>query len=113
GPWLVSEVHGNPDPNVQHPVVVINRETKQVTYTALYYYLAHFSKFVRPGAVRVETKGAIKGVRCLTFKAPEGGMVAELLNSRKTDATVGLEAGGRSLSVALPALSITTLEWKP
>ena len=113
GPWLVSEVHGNPDPNVQHPVVVINRETKQVTYTALYYYLAHFSKFVRPGAVRVETKGAIKGVRCLTFKAHEGGMVAELMNSRKTDATVGLEAGGRSLSVPLPALSITTLEWKP
>jgi glucosylceramidase len=113
GPWLVSEVHGNPDPNVQHPVVIINRETKQVTYTALYYYLAHFSKFVRPGAVRVETKGKLKDVRCMTFKTPEGGMVAELMNSRKTDATVGLEAGGRSLSVTLPALSITTLEWKP
>ncbi|MGD0923537.1 MAG: hypothetical protein ABSA70_17510 [Terriglobia bacterium] len=54
GPWAISPVHGNPDPNVQHPVVIINRQTKQVTYTGLYYYLAHFSKFVRPGAVRVE-----------------------------------------------------------
>jgi glucosylceramidase len=48
GPWLVSPIHGNPDPNVQHPVVIVDRHTKKVTYTGLYYYLAHFSKFVRP-----------------------------------------------------------------
>jgi glucosylceramidase len=113
GPWLVSEVHGNPDPNVQHPVVIINRQTKQVTYTALYYYLAHFSKFVRPGATRVETKGKLKNVRCMAFKTPQGGMVAELMNSRKADAAVSLQVGDRSLSATLPALSITTLQWRP
>ncbi|MCX6618910.1 MAG: hypothetical protein NTZ98_22780, partial [Acidobacteria bacterium] len=26
GPWAISPVHGNPDPNVQHPVVIINRQ---------------------------------------------------------------------------------------
>jgi len=84
-----------------------------VTYTGLYYYLAHFSKFVRPGAVRVETKGSAKGVRCVAFKTPEGGYIAQLINSGKADTKVGIEAGGRSLSVALPAISITTLQWKP
>jgi glucosylceramidase len=113
GPWAISPVHGNPDPNVQHPVVIINRQTKQVTYTGLYYYLAHFSKFVRPGAVRVETSGNVKGVRCVAFKTPAGGMVAQLVNSRKADTEVGLEAGGRTLQVALPAISITTLQWQP
>jgi len=113
GPWAISPVHGNPDPNVQHPVVIINRQTKQVTYTGLYYYLAHFSKFVRPGAVRIETSGNVKGVRCVAFKTPAGGMVAQLVNSRKADTEVGLEAGGRSLQVALPAISITTLQWQP
>jgi len=113
GPWAISPVHGNPDPNVQHPVVIINRQTKQVTYPGLYYYLAHFSKFVRPGAVRIEAKGSAKGVRCVAFKTPEGGYIAQLINSGKADSKVGMEAGGRSLSVALPAVSITTLEWKP
>jgi glucosylceramidase len=113
GPWAISPVHGNPDPNVQHPVVIINRQTKQVTYTGLYYYLAHFSKFVRPGAVRIETSGNVKGVRCVAFKTPAGGIVAQLINSRKADTEVGLEAGGRSLQVALPAISITTLQWQP
>jgi hypothetical protein len=32
GPWSVSYVHGNPDPNIQHPVVIIDREKKKVTY---------------------------------------------------------------------------------
>lgn len=112
GPWLVSPIHGNPDPNVQHPVVIINRETKQVTYTALYYYLAHFSKFVRPGAVRIEAKGGAQKIRCLGFKTPEGGFVAQLLNSRSEPADVQLNWHGQAVRVSLPALSISTCAWK-
>jgi len=104
-------VHGNPDPNVQHPVVIIHRTTHEVTYTGTYWYLAHFSKFVRPGAVRVETTGAAKGVRVMAFAKPGGGFVAELLNSRKESAEVNLRSGGRSLRLTLPALSITTANW--
>jgi glucosylceramidase len=111
GPWAISPVHGNPDPNVQHPIVIINRQTKQVTYTGLYYYLAHFSKFVRPGAVRIGTSGGTKGGRCVAFKTPEGGYVAQLINSNKTDADAALEWAGRTVHVTLPALSITTCTW--
>ncbi|MBK7709848.1 MAG: hypothetical protein IPJ37_01905 [Bacteroidales bacterium] len=57
GPWLTSPEHGDPDNNHQHPVVIIDRNTKEVTYTGLYYYLAHFSKFVRPGAHRIDCTG--------------------------------------------------------
>jgi glucosylceramidase len=112
GPWAVSPVHGNPDPNVQHPVVIIDRQTKEVTYTGLYYYLAHFSKFVRPGAVRVGTTGLVNGVRCLTFQAKDGGMVAEIMNSRKQAARVRLNWHGRAVNLDLPFESITTCLWK-
>ena len=111
GPCLVSEVHEDRPNNIQHPVVVIDREKKQVIYTGLYYYLAHFSKFVRPGAVRIETRGAVSGVRCVAFRRPEGGLVAQLVNSRKAEVTVRLESGGRVLRVSLPAISITTCLW--
>ena len=111
GPWLVSPIHGNPDPNAQHSLVVINRVTKQVNYTAAYYYLAHFSKFVRPGAVRVGTAGTEPGVRCVAFRAPQGGLIAQLLNSRKEAAEIRVEARGRTLTLTLPALSITTALW--
>jgi len=113
GPWAVSPVHGNPDPNEQHPVVIVNRSTKEVTYTGLYYYLTHFSRFVRPGAVRVETSGSVPGVRCMAFRDMGKGMVTELMNSRQESANVVLVWRGRSLKLSLPALSISTYLWKP
>jgi len=112
GPWSVSYVHGNPDPNVQHPVVIIDRETKKVTYTGLYYYLAHFSKFVRPGAVRVGTSGSQPGVRAMAFRAPDGGMTLQLMNSGKDEARVNVSWHGHQASLKLPAISITTALWR-
>jgi glucosylceramidase len=111
GPWAVSPIHGNPDPNSQHPVVIINKHTHEITYTGTYWYLAHFSKFVRPGAVRVDTTGKAKGVRVMTFKTPEGGYVAQLMNSLAENADVNLESKGKTLHLTLPARSIITATW--
>jgi glucosylceramidase len=111
GPWAVSPVHGNPDPNIQHPVVIINKNTHEITYTGTYYYLAHFSKFVRPGAVRLQTKGEAKGVRVMAFQTPKGGFVVQLLNSLERESAVNLVSSGRTLHLALPARSISTVTW--
>lgn len=111
GPWAVSPVHGNPDPNIQHPVVIINKTTHQITYTGTYYYLAHFSKFVRPGAVRVQTTGKTRGVRVMSFQSTEGGIVAQVLNSNLSDMKIHLQYKGRALDVNAPAQSISTIQW--
>ena len=111
GPWAVSPVHGNPDPNVQHPVVIIDKTTHEITYTGTYYYLAHFSKFVRPGAIRVQTAGNARGLRVMSFLAPDGGLVAQVLNSNRSDSPLNLVHKGRTLQVTVPALSISTVLW--
>ena len=111
GPWAVSPVHGNPDPNIQHPVVIINKKTHEITYTGLYYYLAHFSKFVRPGAKRVQTTGSVKGVRIMAFQTLQGGHVAQILNSSNDGAEINLEWQGKTVHLILPAGSITTARW--
>jgi glucosylceramidase len=111
GPWLTSPVHGNPDPNIQHPLVVINRSSKKVDYMAVYYYLGHFSKFVRPGDVRLDVSGTGDKVRALAFRSAGGAMVLELLNSRKTPATLSVAWRDQVLRAKLPALSISTYQW--
>lgn len=111
GPWAVSPVHGNPDPNIQHPVVIINKTTHEITYTGTYYYLAHFSRFVRPGAVRVQTTGKAAGIRAMAFLSPDGGMVVQVLNSGTADSPVNLAHKGRTLRVNAPAHSISTVMW--
>ena len=107
----MSPVHGNPDGNVQHAVVVVDRKKRAVTWTGTYWYLAHFSRYVRPGAVRVGVAGRLDGVRALAFEAPGGGTVAQLLNSRSQAARVEVEWKGRTLALDLPARSITTARW--
>lgn len=112
GPWATSPIHGNPDPNVQHPVVIVNRHTKQITYTALYYYLAHFSKWVRPGAIRIGSSGTVDGIRLMAFRTPGESFVVQLMNRNKTDRSTSFMWEGRILNLQLPALSITTCSWK-
>lgn len=111
GPWLVSPIHGNPDPNVQQPVVVVNRQTKKVDYLAVYYYLAHFSKFVRPGSVRVTLSGKQENVRALAFRSPEGGLVLQLMNRRDAPVSATVAWRDKVLKADLPALSIGTYQW--
>ena len=111
GPWLVSPIHGNPEHNIQHPVVVVNRQTHEVIYTALYYYLAHFSRFVRPGAVRIGVEGKVPGVRCLAFREPDGRMVAELMNTGNRQSAVVLQFGSNTASFPLAPNSMTTAIW--
>jgi glucosylceramidase len=111
GPWSVSVIHGNPDPNVQQPVVIIDGQTKKVTYTGVFYYLAHFSKFVRPGAVRLQTVGSGGGALVMSFESPDGKIVTELMNSNKSSSAVNLGFHGQVLHLELPAVSFTTAMW--
>ncbi len=110
GPWLVSPEHGDPDNNRQHPVVIINRETKQVTYTGLYYYLAHFSKFIKPGAYRVNAEGHTNNLNFAVFKNSDGNIVLIVINNaNETTCTISL--GSKSTTQKLKAHSISTIIW--
>ena len=111
GPCLVSPVHGNPEFNIQHPLVIVNGQTKEVTWTGCYYYLAHFSKFVRPMAVRIEATGSVPGVRCVAFVTPEKSLVAQVLNRSDKETEATLAWRDRTVRVKLPPLSITTCRW--
>jgi glucosylceramidase len=112
GPWLVSTIHNDAESNAQESMVVIDRTTHAVTYTGLYYYLAHFSKFVRPGAARIETTASgAREQRGISFVNADGTLVTELVNSSRDPVDVQVDWRGRSLPVTLPGVSITTMQW--
>jgi glucosylceramidase len=114
GPWLVSPVHNDGEDNSQASVVVIDRNQHTVTYTGLYYYLAHFSKFVRPGAQRIGTVGTQpKGIRVISFQNPDGTVVTELMNSTAGPVETEVDWHGQALTLILPPGSISTLKWDP
>ncbi len=111
GPWLVSVEHRDPEDNPQHPVVIIDTEKRQPVYTGLYYYLAHFSKYVRPGAVRIEAAGDVPDLEFVAFQDKSGAKVLEAVNSAVESRRFTLRDGARTAVLELPARSIATFLW--
>jgi glucosylceramidase len=110
GPWLVSVEHGDPDDNRQHPVVIIDREKKKTSYTGLYYYLAHFSKFVKPGAWRINATGASQQLNFAGFQNPDGSIVLNIINNGE-ETGCSIKWKNKTASQTLAKHSITTLKW--
>ena len=111
GPWLISEEHGDPDNNRQHPVIVINRTTKKISYTGLYYYLAHFSKFIRPGAYRIESTGGSKQMNFACFRNSDGSTVLNIINNGEELKCKIKFGSDQSIVQDLPAHSIITVKY--
>jgi len=110
GPWLTSTEHGDPDRNYQHPVVIVDRKTKKVTYTGLYYYLAHFSKFVRPGAYHIKCAGGNADLNFVAFKNADHSIVLNVINNGAASDCI-IVWHENKLVQELPAHSITTFKW--
>jgi glucosylceramidase len=101
---------GDPDNNHQHPVVILDRNTKEVTYTGLYYYLAHFSKFVRPGAYRINCTGGASQFNIVGFQNKDGSIVLNVINNGdETDFKISWR--NKMIIQKLKAHSITTFKW--
>ncbi len=110
GPWLISYEHGDPDDNRQQPVVIIDRNTKKVTYTGLYYYLAHFSRFVKPGANRIKSTGGSPQLNFVGFLNEDGSIVLNVINNGdEMDCKI---AWSNKMTISrLKSHSITTIKW--
>lgn len=114
GPWLISPPHRNPDGNFQPALVTIDRATHAVNYTGPFWAIAHFSRFVRPGAVRIETTPTLASdVRVVSFRGPDGALIAVLLNGGTSARSPVLVHRGLEARVDLMPGAIATVRWTP
>lgn len=60
--------------------VLYDTEKKQVAYTPAYYYIGHFSRFVKPGARRVATTKYSRDLMTCGFVNPDGEPVLVIMN---------------------------------
>ncbi|MEK3759342.1 glycoside hydrolase family 30 beta sandwich domain-containing protein [Paenibacillus sp. FSL P4-0338] len=78
-------------------VVTVNQQTRELTYTLDYYALAHFSKVIRPGAVRLESVASHEPVRSVAFRNRDGSIAVVLFNDGETPETVAVRLEGKKL----------------
>lgn len=81
-----------------------------VTRNPAYYIVAHASKFVRPGSVRVASTLSA-GLPNVAFKTPEGRTVLIVLNESSGPQAFVIRVAEKSVSTTLNAGSVGTYVW--
>lgn len=58
-----------------------NTKTDELTFTNSYYYIGHFSKFIRPGAKRISSVSSSNSLLTTAFKNTDGSLAIVVMNS--------------------------------
>ncbi|AWH84680.1 glycosyl hydrolase [Flavobacterium album] len=89
--------------------VHVDTATGEIIYTPSYYYIGHFSKFVRPEAKRVSTVASRSQLLSTSFLNPDGKMVTVVMNGSDNNITYNLIIGTSKTVAEIPAHAIQTL----
>ena len=83
--------------------------TGELIYTPSYYYIGHFSKFIRPDAKRISTASSRSNLLSTTFKNPDDSLVTVVMNSSEEAIKYNLIVDKEKTIVEIPAHAIQTL----
>ena len=91
----------------QNSLITVNSKTKEIVYNPEFYVMNHFSHFVKPGAVRIGTKGHFTG-NSIAFENPDGKIVIIVSNGMKKERVITLKVEDKEISVGLKPYSFNT-----
>jgi glucosylceramidase len=95
-------------------IVTVNtsKPASVVTKTVDYYAMGHASKFVLPGAVRIESNSFGKhSLEDVAFRNPDGTMTLLVLNNAGRSQAFTVKESENSFSYTLPPGSLATFSW--
>ena len=83
--------------------------TGELTFTPSYWYLGHFSRFIRPGAHRVEASSSRSSLLATAFTNPDGTLATVVMNATDKPVAYRFFVGKDEARVSIPAHAIQTL----
>ena len=89
--------------------VIVDPDKDEVYFTPLYYAMAHFSKYIRPGAVRIGFENPDPALMITAAQNPDGTIAVVVLNMGTSSKKIKLSLDDRSAEVAISARAIQTI----
>jgi glucosylceramidase len=88
--------------------VIVDTKTGEVHYNSSFYYIGHFSKYIKPNAVRIGHELNHDSLKSVSFTNEDGSVVAVVMNDEDSTESFSLSLGGKIAKAELPGHSITT-----
>jgi glucosylceramidase len=107
---LVLDETGGPNHvgNLCSAPILIDTGNDALMHQSSYYYIGHFSRFIKPGARRVLCAASRQDLESTAFVNPDGATVVVVMNRTEEAIGLRLQVGDQTTSTALPARSIAT-----
>ncbi len=86
-----------------------NTQTGKLTFTNTYYYIGHFSKFIRPGAKRLSTGTTSNQLSATSFLNTDGSIIVVALNDGDNALDYMLTINGKTAKIKTLEHSIQTI----
>jgi glucosylceramidase len=86
-----------------------NTTTGELIYTPTYYYIGHFSKFVKPNAKRISTMVSRSALSGVSFANSNGSMASVVMNSSDKPVKYRLVVGNKQAEVSIAPHAIQTI----
>jgi len=83
--------------------------TGELIYTPTYYYIGHFSKFIRPDAIRISSTSSRSHLLTTSFKNTDNKIATVVMNQSDKVITYNLIVGSKETDITIPARAIQTL----
>lgn len=100
----------NPYDNFNSAPVLINPVTDEVIYTPLYYLLSHFSKFIRPNAVRIGLEAEeVEGIIYTAAKNPDGSIAVVVFNKNEENYALELALEESNYTIQIGPRTMQTI----
>uniref|UniRef100_UPI001F52748A glycoside hydrolase family 30 protein n=1 Tax=Flavobacterium sp. Root935 TaxID=1736610 RepID=UPI001F52748A len=81
----------------------------ELIYTPMYYYIGHFSKFIRPNAKRVIETISDKSLLSTSFKNSDGQLITIVMNQSEKEIVYAIENQTTKNTITIPAHAIQTV----
>jgi glucosylceramidase len=95
--------------NFCYAPIIGDTKTGKVHYTNSYYYIGHFSKFIRPGAKRIISSASRDKLQTTSFINDDGKVVVVVLNLSEENIPYTLWIDGHGTQTTSLPHSIATL----
>ena len=89
--------------------IMADIENDKLYREASYYYIGHFSRFVKQGAVRISASSYTDSVEAIAFLNPDGEIALILLNRTDAEQRANVLCKGKKTEYVCPPRSITTM----
>ena len=89
--------------------VIVDPDTDEVYYTPIYYTLAHFSKYIRPGAKRIAFEQSDKELMVTAAQNPDGTIAVVILNQAPAPKSITLSLGDKTTAISINGQAIQTI----